>query len=227
MTKKPRDIDVRHKLYAHLQQRFGRDANTLIIHELGLCAGTSRIDLAVVNGHLHGFEIKSPSDSLHRLAAQASMYSAVFDYVSIVVGSNHISKATDLVPEWWGVMEAKVAIPVQLHEVRAPRLNPSPDPVTILRLLWRDEILAILRQIGHEKEVRGKNRQSLCEAVGRLMPLCDVQLSVREKLKARGDWRVGPTPFRGDGLYRSSAKSLHSPKNRQWLLSLGSPDRQS
>ena len=31
----------------------------LLIHELGVCAGLARVDIALVNGSLHGFEIKS------------------------------------------------------------------------------------------------------------------------------------------------------------------------
>ena len=51
-----RDIDVRTVLAAEVARRYKGDADTLIIHELGVCSGDARIDLAVVNGKLHGYE---------------------------------------------------------------------------------------------------------------------------------------------------------------------------
>ena len=66
-----RDIDVRTVLAAEVARRYKGDADTLIIHELGVCSGDARIDLAVVNGKLHGYEIKSDADTLKRLPAQA------------------------------------------------------------------------------------------------------------------------------------------------------------
>jgi len=47
------------------------DAETVILEELGIQHGLSRIDLAVVNGELNGFELKSDKDTLARLPEQA------------------------------------------------------------------------------------------------------------------------------------------------------------
>jgi hypothetical protein len=51
----------------------------IIIDELGLCRGTVRVDIAVVNGVLKGYEIKGDQDTLRRLASQAATYNRIFD----------------------------------------------------------------------------------------------------------------------------------------------------
>src|SRR5260221_341269 len=101
-----RDRDVRSALFTHVVERFRSDANTLIIHELGVLNGSCRIDLAVVNGLLHGYEIKSDSDTLDRLPSQADAYASIFDRVTLVVGSKHTGQATAIIPDWWGLREA-------------------------------------------------------------------------------------------------------------------------
>ncbi len=55
------------------------DHDTKVVQEMGVWNGTVRIDIAVINGELGGFELKSDSDNLLRLPAQAELYSRVFD----------------------------------------------------------------------------------------------------------------------------------------------------
>jgi hypothetical protein len=66
------------------------EPDTVIFEELGVQHGLSRIDLAVVNGELHGFEFKSDKDTLARLPEQAESYGRVFDRVTLVVGESHL-----------------------------------------------------------------------------------------------------------------------------------------
>jgi hypothetical protein len=74
-----RDQDVRVGLRARLSALFSHDPGTLIIEELGVMNGESRIDFAVVNGEFHGYEIKSEMDTLDRLPTQSRLYSMVFE----------------------------------------------------------------------------------------------------------------------------------------------------
>ena len=87
---------------ALLVQHMG-DAETVIFEELGVQHGLARIDLAVVNGELHGFELKSARDTLARLPEQAESYGRVFDRITLVVEERHVRGAVELVPDWWGV----------------------------------------------------------------------------------------------------------------------------
>src|SRR5690349_11086244 len=51
------------------------DKDTVLLEELGLSRGHVRVDIALVNGRLHGYEIKSDLDSLRRLSRQVELYS--------------------------------------------------------------------------------------------------------------------------------------------------------
>jgi len=57
-----REIDIRRALLADVRQRHRDEPDTLIREELGVCQGIARVDLAVVNGSVHGYEIKSEQD---------------------------------------------------------------------------------------------------------------------------------------------------------------------
>jgi hypothetical protein len=48
-----------------------------MLDEFGLEHGEVRVDVAVINGELHGYEIKSERDTLERLPRQVKAYSAV------------------------------------------------------------------------------------------------------------------------------------------------------
>jgi hypothetical protein len=185
-----RDIDVRKALAAKIEARFSDDPGTLIIHELGLRSGIARIDLAVVNGHLHGYEIKSESDTLARLPAQAEVYGSVLDLVTIVVGANHLESAMAIIPDWWGIIKAEPCNPLRLTEIRAPRVNLNPNALDVVRLLWRDEALAFLQEFGYDKGMRGKARECIYRRLAESLPLGDIQSRVRHQLKARANWRV-------------------------------------
>jgi hypothetical protein len=54
-----RDVDIRKVLLAHLAEKFCDPSHDLIVQEFG--CKSARTDLAVINGALHAFEIKSDS----------------------------------------------------------------------------------------------------------------------------------------------------------------------
>ena len=58
-----RDRDVRQELYRQVRTIHALEPDTLFISELVLQRGAARIDLAVINGKLHGYEIKSDADN--------------------------------------------------------------------------------------------------------------------------------------------------------------------
>lgn len=79
-----------------------------IFEEFGVRHGTVRIDLAIINGVMHGYEIKSDRDTLSRLPEQMNKYNAVFDKITLVVGKRHLYNAINIVPDWWGIVVAKI-----------------------------------------------------------------------------------------------------------------------
>lgn len=184
-----RDADIRRALENRLTEQHGDDPSTMIRHELGLCSGSRRVDLAVVNGHLAGWEIKSDFDTLKRLAGQAVVYNRVFDRLSIVTTSKHLQHAMDALPEWWGVVRAEGSdSSVHLRNVRQPRTNPGIDPMAVAQLLWRDEALEELRQRGLAVGLSGKARWYIWERLVEELKPRELKAVVRDRLRARPVW---------------------------------------
>jgi hypothetical protein len=137
-----RDADIRRVLRQELDRSFNTDA-TRIIEELGLCRGTVRVDIAVVNGILKEYEIKSEQDTLTRLSAQAATYNRIFDTMTVVVAERHLRAAAVLIPSWWGIQVAscRAAPLLNIEQVRGESTNPSIDPGSLVQLLWRTKRL--------------------------------------------------------------------------------------
>src|SRR6266550_991942 len=102
------DHQLRRALKSKVLARYAKDPDTRIVDELGLRHGIARVDIAVVNGIIHGYELKSDKDNLKRLPHQVTIYSSVLDKVTLVVGIRHALEATELVPDWWGIKIARV-----------------------------------------------------------------------------------------------------------------------
>lgn len=190
---KTRDIDIRSSLHTKLQAEHCYDiANTLILNELSLCQGDARIDVAVINGAMSGYEIKSESDTLERLPSQSETYNKVFDTMTILTASKYIESIIKVVPEWWGVTKAEMQEDEQVHfsPIRVSMQNPSIDSLAIAQLLWREEAIGILKEKGLQKGLLSKPRKFLWEALATNLTLNDLKFEVRRALKARKDWRV-------------------------------------
>jgi hypothetical protein len=187
-----KDSDIRQIMLLTLDQQYKNDPDTIIIEELGLCQGESRIDIAVVNGSIHGFEIKSNQDTLRRLAGQVSIYSRVLDSITLVVGSEHLDEALKIIPKWWGVVVAKEREgQVYLHKKRKGRLNPGPDPFAVAQLLWREEALQVLKEHDLHRGIVSKPRTILWKKLAENLPTDELMDLVRGFLKSRGNWRSG------------------------------------
>lgn len=184
-----RDADIRPALRKLVQEPHATDS--VLIEELGLNKGAVRVDLAVVNGVMHAYEIKSDFDTLRRLATQAEHYGKCFDRVSIVVGRKFITAARASIPSWWGIVlvEAGEGGPC-FHTVRRARMNPSRDARALVELLWRNEALALLERAGAADGVRSKPRDVIWDRASERLSLDDIAHAVREHLKANAE-RLG------------------------------------
>ncbi len=186
-----RDTDVRSALRATVLARHVRDPDTLVIDELGLESGVVRVDIVVVNGLMHGYEIKSDADTLDRLPAQVEGYGRVLDRVTLVVGSRHAAAAQRLVPEWWGIYIAQEnAGHVQFRAARRERANPGLELHAVAALLWRDEALALLEARGRARGLRSKPRRDLYDALVDAVASTELRRCVRDALRSRTAWRA-------------------------------------
>jgi hypothetical protein len=129
------------------------NSDTVIVNELKVARGSSRLDIAVLDDRINGFEIKSDHDTLSRLPSQLRNYNHVVDRMTIVVGERYLGKVLAMVPEWWGVMQAspKGDGEAVVKTVRRPNLNRSINARGLLELLKRDELVGALHKFGLEK----------------------------------------------------------------------------
>jgi len=177
------DAVIRAALRARLLKEHSDQSNTVFVEELGLCRGTVRADLTVVNGSIHGYEIKSDRDSLRRLAHQASIYGRVFDRATLVVGDRFLS-AADILPAWWGILHARqTSKGLEFRTIRKARLNRHKDPRALVELLWSDQALAILEQRGAARGVRTKARRFVWDRVCAELSVREISDAVRAHLK--------------------------------------------
>lgn len=185
-----KDIDIRQVLLKNLNTKYHNDPDTLLIEELGLCQGEARIDLAVVNGSLHGYEIKSDRDTLIRLKDQQAIYNKTLNYVTIVAGSKHLSKVEEAVPSWWEIKEAtKKNDAVKIKQIRRGKKNPNIDPNAIVQLLWRDEAFEILKELNLHKGKSNATREVLWNLIVETISIKKLELIVRKTIKSRAYWR--------------------------------------
>lgn len=187
-----RDQDVRNALHQRVLVKDHEDPDTLVLDELGLWHGAARVDVAVINGLIHGFEIKSDRDTLERLPRQAEVYNNVLDKVTIVSGVRHVGRIAKSVPEWWGLMVAACdqCGTINVEEQRPARANPEINPVAMAALLWRDEALSILETNGAARGVRSKSREAIYERLVETINLDCLREIIRRQLQNRRDWRA-------------------------------------
>lgn len=182
-----REHELRSGLRGVLLDRYRHDPDTLLISELGLCMGATRVDLAVVNGLLAGYEIKSQRDTLRRLPAQAALYSRILDEATIVASTRHLGPAMEIVPDWWGVLEA--ASPGQFDVVRSAGVNPAVDREALVQLLWRDELFAaVAERVESRRGLAKLTRGQLASRLIEMVSLDSLRTEVRRALRSRRSW---------------------------------------
>lgn len=190
MPSAPRELDIRRALRQRLINTHSHDPGTLIINELGLCQGSARVDLAVVNGTLNGFEIKSERDTLERLPGQETVYSRTLDSVTIVSASTHVEEIQAVVPPWWTIWSVQGhASGVSFKTVRRGSQNPEVDPHAIVQLLWREEAIEILKEFGLEQGMLSKPRRAVWNRLTEHCTVRELRDIVRRCLKDRLNWR--------------------------------------
>ena len=182
-------VAVKRKLLAKYANGY---PGTLVFEELGLRHGSGRIDLAVVNGTIHGFELKSDLDNLNRLPHQIHIYNSVLDKVTLIAGSRHVDEVVAVVPGWWGVKLATVGRRggIAFSDLRRAQTNPVIEPLAVAKLLWRDEVLSFLVELGQDAGVRSKPRKVLYQRLIQVVELREIRQRVCERMKCREKWLV-------------------------------------
>jgi len=183
------DSDIRKLLHPYLKKENKKYKDTIIIDEFDLCSGLSRIDIAVVNGVLHGYEIKSEEDNLKRLPNQINYYNKSLEKVSIVTNKTHFKQIRELVPSWWGLLTIKsICEKKVIKELRKARCNPQLDANSLLQILWKDELISLINKYKIGISVHS-NKRKLREAISNSLNISTLSQEVRSALKSRQNWR--------------------------------------
>lgn len=203
------DIDVRKAMRLILERR-KENQSALILDEFDLC-GEVRVDIAVLNGHLSGYELKSESDDLRRLPKQVEYYSAVLDYCNLVVAEKHLEQGLELIPDFWGVYVARQTEEERtlIRRIKKPKSNKTNvDPYSLVQLLWKNEVIDILTQYGLDRGIRTKNRQVCWDRMVQSFTLPHLRELVRNQLERRTNWR--------NGIRRGSTMNQSVPKLKSY-----------
>lgn len=186
------DKDVRNAVKKKVIKQHLNDPSTLVVEELGLDFGRNRVDIAVVNGELHGYELKSDSDNLIRLPAQVLSYSAVMDKATLVVGEKHAKEAIDMIPNWWGIKIASMTNngSISLLTERRNKKNRNILPLELVKLMWKDELLETLStKIEIDWKIRKMKRNDIYHLMIDTFSIDEIRDYVRLAMKSRTGWR--------------------------------------
>lgn len=192
-TKTPQTNDriIRKFLLEKLNRKYAKDDSVCVIEELGLNHGSSRIDVAVLNGVMHGYEIKSDMDTLYRLPSQIQAYNAVFSKMTIVVGIKHLEHVINLVPDWWEILLVKqTGDTISIYQIRNGHKNRNQNNEAIAKLLWKSEAVDVLRSLHAERGVVSQPRNIVYERLANTLDTASLQKCVKDILFSRTDWRV-------------------------------------
>ena len=188
------DIDIRIAIREKILADYYADSNSRVVEEMGIFQGVSRIDIAVIGDSLYGYEIKSENDTLYRLNHQLQYYRQVFDYLTFVVSVKHENSIKSVLPEWCGlIVVSEQAQPDSLlltHKIK-PERNPEINSLAIAQLLWKDELLCILNNIGIKKGLSNKSKRYLWQIAADNFSIKELSELVRQFLKKRTEWRTG------------------------------------
>ena len=175
------DKQIRAAVHQKLFRHFSATPNILVLEEVGLRHGAARVDFLVVNGMLHGFELKSDKDNLIRLENQIPIYSSVLDRVTLIVGYRLADKALRIIPEWWGVKLASLGTRggIKFRDARTPKNNPRVEKEAVVKLLWQNQALQVLEELGADAGMRSKTRKEIYAKLAECADLDLIQAKVR------------------------------------------------
>lgn len=100
-----------------------------------------------------------------------------------MVAEAKLKAALRKVPDWWGVLVVPEGDrPPALEVFRQGADNPRPDPLAIVRLLWRDEAFRLLHEHGAARGMARKPRRILWQRLCEVLTLDELRLAVRRFL---------------------------------------------
>lgn len=175
--------EIKLAVISHLEKRSALQ-DGVVINELPVANWSRRADLAVANGKLQAFEIKSDFDTLRRLDGQIALFATRFDKVVLVTTSRFISSALERLPQFVEIWEAaRRGSEVALRVVRRGQVREVKSRHILSSYLQKSEVASFLRSNGHDVP-HWASRDELEELLTRL-PVSKLRAFVLARLKQR------------------------------------------
>lgn len=144
-------------------------------------AGRSRVDIMLLNGDsIVGIEIKSDGDTLKRLDKQLNDYRKVFDKIYVLTTNKYRQKISGYGDDI-GIIDIKEGVLKKASLLKN-------DLYCSSRLLWKDEVKALLEKHQLLKGNKSKPKYKLRKIVVDNLHLEDVKSHIIEVLKSREDY---------------------------------------
>jgi len=192
--KQTKETEIRAALHDKKLNALRSAPDTLVIDELGLSHAKVRIDVAVINGCVHGYEIKSSLDTLDRLPIQIELYAQCLEKLTLVCAPRHTDRALEVIPDWCGLMEASKGArgALSFKTVRKARINAEVSAVQLAHLLWRPEALTLVSRLDTAGKFAKMPRKQLYEIIAAHLSVKQITTAIREFMQLRQAWRDRP-----------------------------------
>ncbi|MEX0964829.1 MAG: sce7726 family protein [Pseudohongiellaceae bacterium] len=192
MDQGTREPEIRDALHRKLLKKQHSCKKTIVINELGLNHGRQRIDIAVLNGKLHGYEIKSSQDSLNRLEKQLAAYELYFERLTLIVAENHLEGVVKMAPRWCEIIVLRKGArgAIYFRQYRRAQRNSKVDINSLLHLLWKKEALEFISELNIDGEYSRRSRVKLYELIAQVAGIEEVIDWTKKCFESRVNWRA-------------------------------------
>lgn len=189
-----RDAQVRQAFHGSVLRDANECTDTIVIDELGLKNGIVRADIAVFNGKMIGYEIKTDRDTLKRLPAQVMAYNEVFDKAFIITTRKWLEPVKEIIPSWWGIYEIiDAGDSYSFKCLRNGTRNKNQSPFTIAQLLWKAEALDLAATLLQTNLKPSFTKKKIYQAICERCTQKQLSKKVLRYLKQRDNWRSNPS----------------------------------
>ncbi|MBN3065147.1 sce7726 family protein [Pectobacterium aquaticum] len=161
-----------------------------IINEMVVANWSRRADLAVANGHLQAFEIKSDFDSLKRLDGQLETFTSRFEKVTVVCSPKFTYEVTKKVTPDVGVIEyLNTNKGIHFKIIQRGRVSIIGNKNIYMSFLLKKELQLLLIENG--KRFLSESGRETLERIAEQIPLSKIRkfvlISIKQRYKETSD----------------------------------------
>lgn len=155
-----------------------------IINEMVVANWSRRADLAVANGCLQAFEIKSDFDSLKRLDGQLEIFTSRFEKVTVVCAPKFTYEVKKKVTPEVGVIEyLHDSKGIRFKIVQRGRTSPIANKKIYINFLLKKELQSLL--VENNIKFLSENGRSVLERIAENISLSKIRFFVLNAIKKR------------------------------------------